>query len=101
VPQIEVTFDIDANGIVNVSAKDLGTGKSLIHTTLTSLDNYGDMISPLDVEEIRNDVETLRSSMASNDADEIRLAIDNLQQSAYRIADAMYADATEKKNRQG
>ena len=27
VPQIEVTFDIDANGIVNVSAKDLGTGK--------------------------------------------------------------------------
>ena len=28
VPQIEVTFDIDANGIVNVSAKDLGTGRA-------------------------------------------------------------------------
>ncbi|MCK6571959.1 molecular chaperone DnaK [Myxococcota bacterium] len=146
VPQIEVHFSLDENGILQVKAADRGTGKeqrvqirpssgltesqiqdmvgaaerhaeedrqrkvlielrnnadSLIHTTLTSLDNYGDMISPLDVEEIRNDVETLRTSMASNDADEIRLAIDNLQQSAYRIADAMYADATEKKNRQG
>jgi molecular chaperone DnaK len=146
VPQIEVHFALDENGILQVKAADRGTGKeqrvqirpssglteaqiqemvgaaerhaeedrlrkvlielrnnadSLIHTTLTSLDNYGDMISPLDVEEIRNDVETLRASMTSNDADEIRLAIDNLQQSAYRIADAMYADATEKKNRQG
>ena len=38
VPQIEVTFDIDANGIVNVSAKDLGTGKEQ-HITITSSTN--------------------------------------------------------------
>ena len=37
-PQIEVTFDIDANGIVNVSAKDLGTGKEQ-HITITSSTN--------------------------------------------------------------
>ena len=38
IPQIEVTFDIDANGIVNVSAKDLGTGKEQ-HITITSSTN--------------------------------------------------------------
>ncbi len=38
VPQIEVTFDIDANGIVNVSAKDLGTGKEQ-HITITASTN--------------------------------------------------------------
>ena len=41
VPQIEVTFDIDANGIVNVSAKDLGTGKEQ-HITITSGSNMSD-----------------------------------------------------------
>ncbi len=41
IPQIEVTFDIDANGIVNVSAKDLGTGKEQ-HITITSGSNMSD-----------------------------------------------------------
>ena len=41
VPQIEVTFDIDANGIVNVSAKDMGTGKSQ-NITITSSSNLSD-----------------------------------------------------------
>ncbi|MCU6734148.1 molecular chaperone DnaK [Diplocloster agilis] len=41
VPQIEVTFDIDANGIVNVSAKDLGTGKEQ-HITITASSNMSD-----------------------------------------------------------
>ena len=41
VPQIEVTFDIDANGIVNVSAKDLGTGKEQ-HITITSSTNLSE-----------------------------------------------------------
>ena len=41
VPQIEVTFDIDANGIVNVSAKDLGTGKEQ-HITITAGSNISD-----------------------------------------------------------
>ena len=41
VPQIEVTFDIDANGIINVSAKDMGTGKEQ-HITITSSSNMSD-----------------------------------------------------------
>ena len=41
VPQIEVTFDIDANGIVNVSAKDLGTGREQ-HITITAGSNLSD-----------------------------------------------------------
>ena len=41
VPQIEVTFDIDANGIVNVSAKDLGTGREQ-HITITAGSNMSD-----------------------------------------------------------
>ena len=41
IPQIEVTFDIDANGIVNVSAKDMGTGKSQ-NITITSSTNLSD-----------------------------------------------------------
>ena len=41
IPQIEVTFDIDANGIVNVSAKDLGTGKEQ-HITITAGSNMSD-----------------------------------------------------------
>ena len=50
VPQIEVTFDIDANGIVNVSAKDLGTGKEQ-HITITG----GSGMSDADIEKAVND----------------------------------------------
>lgn len=52
VPQIEVTFDIDANGIVNVSAKDLGTGKEQ-HITITSSTN----MSKDDIEKAVRDAE--------------------------------------------
>ncbi len=52
VPQIEVTFDIDANGIVNVSAKDLGTGKEQ-HITITSNTN----MSKDDIEKAIRDAE--------------------------------------------
>ena len=52
VPQIEVTFDIDANGIVNVSAKDLGTGKEQ-HITITSSTN----LSKEDVEKAVHEAE--------------------------------------------
>ena len=52
VPQIEVTFDIDANGIVNVSAKDLGTGKEQ-HITITSSTN----MSKEDVEKAGREAE--------------------------------------------
>jgi molecular chaperone DnaK len=52
IPQVEVTFDIDANGIVNVSAKDLGTGKEQ-HITITSSTN----LSKDDIEKAVRDAE--------------------------------------------
>ena len=52
VPQIEVTFDIDANGIVNVTAKDLGTGKEQ-HITITSSTN----MSQADIDKAIKDAE--------------------------------------------
>ena len=52
VPQIEVTFDIDANGIVNVSAKDLGTGREQ-HITITSSTN----MSQADIDKAVKDAE--------------------------------------------
>jgi len=144
VPQVEVSFEIDADGILHVSATDLGSGREqrvqvrtssglteneiqrmmtdaerhahedharkelielrnnaegLTYTTDEALRNYGDILSPLDVEEIRNDIETLRASMNTVDPEELRLAIQNLEQSAYRISDAMYADAAERKSK--
>ena len=53
VPQIEVTFDIDANGIVNVSAKDIATGKEQ-KITVTGSSNLSDE----DIEKMKNDAET-------------------------------------------
>ena len=59
VPQIEVTFDIDANGIVNVSAKDLGTGKEQ-HITITSSTN----MSKEDIEKAVKEAEQYASEDA-------------------------------------
>jgi len=136
VPQIEVTFDIDANGIVHVSAKDLGTGKSqqiritassglseseiqrmigeaesnksddkrkreladlknnaegLIYTTEKSLEEYSSALKAEDLEEIKADLEVLKQTLPSNDPPAIKEALVRLEGSAYRIADAIYA----------
>ncbi|HSP81880.1 MAG TPA: Hsp70 family protein, partial [Myxococcaceae bacterium] len=137
VPQIEVSFDIDANGLVHVSAKDLGTGKvqqvrvvsnsglseaeiqamiadaqahqsddklkkelaelrnnadSLVYTTEKSLEEYGNVLSEKDREDIRADMEHLKEALKQEDASAIREAFQRLEGSAYRIADALYAD---------
>ena len=65
------------------------------HCEVVSLAEYGDLLSPLDVEDIQQDMVALKESLDSVDPDELKLAIANLEQSAYRIADAMYADAAE------
>ena len=57
IPQIEVTFDIDANGIVNVSAKDLGTGKEQ-HITISSSSN----MSKEDIDRAVKDCRAVRRS---------------------------------------
>ena len=137
VPQIEVSFDIDANGIVHVSAKDLGTGKiqqvrvvgnsglseaeiqamisdaqanqahdkvkkelaelrnnadSLIYTTEKSLEEYGNVLQEKDREEIKADVERLKELLKGSDPAAIKECYQQLEASAYRIADALYAD---------
>ncbi|HET6981378.1 MAG TPA: molecular chaperone DnaK [Myxococcaceae bacterium] len=137
VPQIEVSFDIDANGIVHVSAKDLGTGKQqqvrvvsnsglteaeiqqmvkdaqsnaaddkkkreladvrnnaegLIYTTEKSLEEYGHVVTAKDVAEIQADMETLKGLMKQDDTAKLKEALQRLEGSAYRIADAIYAD---------
>ncbi|HYV45710.1 MAG TPA: molecular chaperone DnaK [Myxococcaceae bacterium] len=135
VPQIEVTFDIDANGIVHVSAKDLGTGKTqavrvisnsglseqeiqrmiadaqshqsddakkreladlnnnaegLIYTTERSLEEYANILTEKDRQEIKADLEQLKVILKTSDPVKIKEAIQRLEGSAYRIADAIY-----------
>jgi molecular chaperone DnaK len=136
VPQVEVTFNIDANGIVNVGAKDLGTGKeqqititastnlskdeidkmvrdaevarvedqrkkeeaeirntanSLIYSTEKSLKEVGDKADPT----IKTDVEAalaeLKRVSDNGTSDEIKAATEKLQQSSYKLAEALYA----------
>ena len=144
VPQIEVAFDIDANGIVHVSAKDLGTGKQqsirivassgltereiqkmiadaeqhkssdkkkkeladvknsadgLIYTTEKALEEYATLLPAKDMAEIRADLEALKAVVGSEDLPRIKAAVQRLEGSAYRIADALYSssDSGEKK----
>ena len=84
VPQIEVTFDIDANGIVNVSAKDLGTGKEQ-HITITSSTN----MSKEDIEKAVKDAEQYAAEDAKiKEAVEIRNAADqSIYQSEKTLAE--------------
>jgi len=143
VPQIEVSFDIDANGIVHVSAKDLGTGKQqavrvvgnsglseqeiqrmiadaqqnqvddkkkkeladlrntadgLIYTTEKSLEEYASILTEKDRQEIKADLENLKSILPSGDPARIKQATQRLEGSAYRIADAIYADQQNPRN---
>jgi molecular chaperone DnaK len=144
VPQIEVAFDIDANGIVHVSAKDLGTGKQqsirivassglteqeiqrmiaeaesnkssdkkkkeladvknnadgLIYTTEKALEEYATMLPAKDMAEIRADLESLKAIVGGDEVAKIRAAVQRLEGSAYRIADALYSsgDGKDKK----
>jgi len=144
VPQIEVAFDIDANGIVHVSAKDLGTGKQqsirivassglteqeiqkmiadaeqhkssdkkkkeladvknsadgLIYTTEKALEEYSTLLPAKDMAEIRADLEALKKVVGSEELPRIKAAVQRLEGSAYRIADALYSsgDSTDKK----
>jgi molecular chaperone DnaK len=141
VPQIEVTFDIDANGLVHVSAKDLGTGRvqqvrivsnsglteleiqkmvddaqsnlegdkkkkelaelrnnadGLIYTTEKSIEEYASLLSEKDRGEIVTDLENLRKKLETNDPEKIRVAVKQLEGSAYRIADAIYSAEAKK-----
>ena len=141
IPQIEVTFDIDANGIVHVTAKDLGTGKEqsiritsssglsedeikrkikeaeahseedrrkrelaeernrldgIIYSTEKSLREYGDKIDAGDKKRVEEALEMARKIMGNEDIAEIKKAHDALAQAAHKLAEAMYAKASQQ-----
>ncbi len=91
VPQIEVTFDIDANGIVNVSAKDLGTGKEQ-HITITSGSNMSDEEIDKAVKEAAEyeaqDKKRKEGIDAKNDADAIVFQTEKAMEEAGAALDA-------------
>ena len=110
VPQIEVTFDIDANGIVNVSAKDLGTGKEQ-HITITAGSNMSDDEIERAVKEaaefeaqdseksaVQADLDAVKAvldrtkdqEMSDSDVDELKAAREKLMNSAQSLFTKMY-----------
>ena len=135
VPEIEVTFDIDADGVVNVSARDLGTGReqnirvvassgltekdieriiaeadaykmtdqrrrelaelrnaaeALLYTSERAIIECRELVAEEIVAQVQADVDTLRMSVDQGDAIAIRDALETLELSAYKIAEAMY-----------
>ena len=91
VPQIEVTFDIDANGIVNVSAKDLGTGKEQ-HITITAGSNMSDAEIDRAVKEAAEyeaqDKKRKEAVDARNEADQMVFTTENALKEAGDKVDA-------------
>ncbi|HET9029629.1 MAG TPA: molecular chaperone DnaK [Candidatus Aquilonibacter sp.] len=139
VPQIEVSFNIDANGIVNVSAKDLGTGKeqqiqitastnlskdevdrmvrdaeaqsaadkakreeaevrnnasSLIYSTEKSLKEVGEKLDAGARGEVETALADLKRVSENGTVDEIKPAIEKLQQASYKMAEVLYKTAS-------
>lgn len=138
VPQIEVTFDIDANGIVHVSAKDLGTGKeqsikitassglseeeiqnmvkdaeahaeedkkrrdlidtrnqadSMVYQTEKMLQEHGDKVDAETKSAIEDAIKRTKTAMEGEDLEEIKGAMEQLQQSSHKLAETMYQQA--------
>jgi molecular chaperone DnaK len=145
VPQVEVTFDIDANGIVHVAAKDLGTGKeqsikitassglseeeiknmvrdaeahaaedkkrkdtvearnqldTLIYSTEKSLKEYGNDLESSVKENIEAALKKAREVLDGQDADAMRKAAEELSQASHKLAEAMYAKASQQQSPQ-
>lgn len=141
VPQIEVTFDIDANGIVNVSAKDLGTGKeqkitltastnlsddeieakikeaekfadedlqrkekietlnqadSLIYQTEKTLKEAEGKIGKEDEDKVNAEVDKLKKAVETDNVDEIKKAIEDLNNAFHAISQQMYQQAEDQ-----
>ena len=140
VPQIEVTFDLDANGILHVSAKDLGTGKeqsiritassglteeeidkmkkdaeihaeedksrrelvetknqadALVHSTQKSLKELGDKVDAETRTNVENEIENVKKVLEGDDVDAIKTAVEALTAASHKLAELMYAQASQ------
>jgi molecular chaperone DnaK len=146
VPQIEVTFDLDANGILHVAAKDMGTGKeqsikitassglsedeikkmqqdgelhaeedkkrkevvetknqadSLVYATEKSLRDLGDKVDAETKSKVEQEVESLKKIIEKGDnIDDLKKGIDSLTQASHKLAEIMYAQATQQQTGQ-
>jgi len=145
VPQIEVTFDIDANGIVHVAAKDLGTGKeqsiritassglnedeikrmvkdaeahaaedkkrketvearnqldSLVYSTEKSLKEYSGELDASIKENIEAALKTAHAALEGQDSQAMKTAAEQLSQASHKLAEAMYAKASQQQGAQ-
>jgi molecular chaperone DnaK len=69
----------------------------LSYTTERSLEEYASMLKEKDRDEIKVDLENLKKQLGTGDPEKVRAAIKQLEGSAYRIADTIYAAETEKK----
>ena len=137
VPEVEVTFDIDADGVVNVSAKDLGTSReqnirvvassglteedieriigeagaykmtdekrrdlaelrnaaaALLYTSERAVEECRELVPEEVVAQVEADIETLHLCVDEGDAIAIKDALETLELSAYKIAEAMYGN---------
>jgi molecular chaperone DnaK len=137
VPQIEVSFAIDADGVVNVSAKDLGTGKSqaiqvtassgldegevkkliaeaeehgeadqqrrdlvqlrnkadgLLYSTERTLEEFAENVSDEDREALLAAVATTNEAVNGEDAEQLRVAVDELSALTYNMTEKLYAE---------
>jgi molecular chaperone DnaK len=98
IPQVEVTFDIDANGIVHVSAKDKGTNKeqSMTITGGSSLPKEDIERMVREAEEnaaedkVQADVDALKSALAGEDEDALKKAMEALATSQTKLGEALY-----------
>ena len=97
VPRIEVAFNIDANGIVNVSAKDLGTGKEqkITITYSSGLDQseIDRMVKEAAAHEVKDKIAALKEALKSEDTEQIKAASEALTKPLYDLTGDMYKQA--------
>ncbi len=141
VPQIEVTFDLDANGILHVSAKDMGTGKeqsikitassgltdeeiekmtrdaelhaeedkkrkelvetrnqadALVHASEKSLKDLGDKVDDETKSNVEKEIENVKQVLNSEDVEAIKTAMEALTAASHKLAELMYAQASQE-----
>ena len=100
VPQIEVTFDIDANGIVHVSAKDLGTGKEQ-NITITSSTNMSKDDIDKAVKEAEAKIDALKEALKGTDIEAIKAKHKELEETFQGVATKVYQQAAQAQQAAG